>query len=46
MQAGNTPYYDVILIRKDGKQIPAGRGIRDKREAEWLAGTLREALPG
>jgi hypothetical protein len=46
MQAGNTPYYDVILVRKDGKQIPAGRGIRDKREAEWLAGTVRDALRG
>jgi hypothetical protein len=46
MQAGNRPYYDLVLVRKDGKQIPAGRGIRDKREAEWLAGTVREALRG
>jgi hypothetical protein len=44
MQAGNTPYYDLILVRKDGKQMPAGRAIRDKREAEWLAATMREAL--
>jgi hypothetical protein len=46
MQAGNTPYYDVILVRRDGKRMPAGRGIRDKREAEWLAGTVRDALLG
>ena len=46
MQAGNTPYYDLILVRKDGKQVPAGRGLRDKREAEWLAATLRDALRG
>ena len=44
MQSGNTPYYDLVLVRKDGKQVPAGRGIRDKREAEWLAATMREAL--
>jgi hypothetical protein len=44
MQAGRTPYYDLILVRKDGKRMPAGRGIRDKREAEWLAATMREAL--
>lgn len=44
MQAGNTPYYDVVLVRKDGKRLSAGRSIRDKREAEWLAATMREAL--
>jgi hypothetical protein len=26
------------------KQVPAGRGLRDKREAEWLAATMRGAL--
>ena len=44
MQAGGTPYYDLMLIRKDGRKVPAGRAIRDKREAEWLADTVREAL--
>jgi hypothetical protein len=44
MQAGETPYYDLVLVRKDGRRVPAGRAIRDKREAEWLADTLREAL--
>jgi hypothetical protein len=44
MQAGGTPYYDLILVRNDGRKVPAGRAIRDKREAEWLADTLREAL--
>jgi hypothetical protein len=46
MQSGNTPYYDLILVRKDGKRMSAGRGIRDKQEAEWLAATMREALRG
>lgn len=44
MQAGGTPYYDLILVRKDGKKVPAGRTIREKREAEWLADTVRAAL--
>lgn len=44
MQAGGTPYYDLILVRKDGRKVPAGRAIREKREAEWLADTMREAL--
>jgi hypothetical protein len=44
MQAGGTPYYDLLLVRKDGRRVPAGRAIRDKREAEWLADTVREAL--
>jgi hypothetical protein len=44
MQAGNTPYYDLVLVRKDEKQVCAGRGVRDKPEAEWLATAVREAL--
>jgi hypothetical protein len=32
--------------RKDGKQMPAGRAIRDKREDELLAATMRDALRG
>ena len=47
MQAGGTPYYDVILVRRDGKRVVAGRNIRDKREAEWVAGLIREGVtPG
>ena len=44
MQAGSQPYYDVLVVRKNGKQIAAGRWIRNKREAEWLAATMRTAL--
>ena len=46
MQAGSTPYYDVVLVSKDGKKVTAGGSIRDKREAEWLAQTMRDALRG
>jgi hypothetical protein len=44
MQAGGTPYYDVVLVRRDGKKVVAGRGIRDKREAEWVAGLIRDGV--
>jgi hypothetical protein len=44
MQVGGTPYYDLMLVRQNGRKVPAGRAIRDKREAEWLADTVREAL--
>jgi hypothetical protein len=44
MQAGNVPYYDVEIRRKDGKKLVAGRSVREKREAEWLAGTIKRAL--
>jgi hypothetical protein len=44
MQAGNTVYYDIVLVRKVGRKAKLGRSIRDKREAEWLAGTIRKAM--
>jgi hypothetical protein len=44
MQAGSRPYYDVVVMRRSGKQIATGRWIRNKREAEWLAATIRDAL--
>jgi hypothetical protein len=44
MQAGSTPYYDVVILRKNGKKVIAGRSLCDKREAEWLAATIKERL--
>ena len=44
MQAGKSVYYDVVIRRKDGKKTTAGRSVRDKREAEWLAATMKKAL--
>jgi hypothetical protein len=43
-QAGRTPYYDVTIVTTAGKRVTAGDGIPDRREAEWLAATVREAL--
>ena len=44
MQAGNTVYYEIFIVRKYGKKIKVGHSIRDKREAEWLAGRIRGAI--
>jgi hypothetical protein len=44
MQAGATPYYDVVIRQKDGKKVTAGSSVRDKHEAEWLAVTIKQAL--
>lgn len=44
MQAGTTVYHDVAVVRKNGKKIKVGRSVRDKREAEWLAGTIKKAI--
>jgi len=43
-QWGTTPFYDVYLATTAGKQIGVGGAIRDKREAEWLAGLIRQAV--
>ena len=44
MQAGTTVYYDIVLVRKVGKKAKVGHSVRDKREAEWLAETIRKAM--
>jgi len=43
-QAGRTPYYDITLVTAAGRRVAVGGGIRDKREAEWLAGMIRRAV--
>lgn len=45
-QAGLTPYYEIRIVTAAGKQVGAGGGIRDKREAEWLAAKLKAATRG
>jgi hypothetical protein len=36
--------YDVMVVRTNRKQVAAGRWVRDKREAEWLAATIKKQL--
>jgi len=44
MQAGGRPYYDLKLVRINGKRVTAASSIRDKQEAEWLVGVVNEGL--
>jgi hypothetical protein len=44
MQAGSRVYYDIVLARKAGKKAKVGHSVRDKREAEWLAETIKKAM--
>jgi hypothetical protein len=44
MQSGKTVYYDIVIRRKDGKKTTAGSSVRDKREADWLAATIKKSL--
>jgi hypothetical protein len=44
MQVGGTVYYDIVVVRKNGKTMKVGHSIRDKREAEWLAGRIKGAI--
>ncbi len=44
MQAGSEVSYDLAIVRRDGRRIRAGGGVRDKRQAEWLAAKIKEAL--
>jgi len=44
MQSGSTVFYNLAVVQTNGRSTNAGSGIRDKREAEWLAGLVRQAL--
>ncbi len=44
VQSGDRVWYDLYVVRADGRKFAAAGGIRDKREAEWIAARLREAL--
>ena len=47
MQSGGrsgTPYYNLELTRSGRRKVNVGRYIKDKRQAEWLAKTMTEAV--
>jgi hypothetical protein len=44
LQAGTKVYYDLAVLQRNGRRANAGSGIGDKREAEWLAGLIRQAV--
>lgn len=46
MQTGGatgTPYYNIQLVTRDGRNFTAGQGLRDKQEAEWLVAEMKKA---
>jgi hypothetical protein len=44
MQSGTTPYYDLIVERASERSITVSAMLRDRREAEWLAGAIKCSL--
>ncbi len=44
MQSGEKVYYDLQLIRHNGRKINAGSSIRNKREAEWIVAEMTRLL--
>jgi hypothetical protein len=43
-QQGDTAFYDISIETTAGARVAAGRSVRDKREAEWLAATIAKAV--
>jgi hypothetical protein len=47
MQSGGrsgTPYYNIELNTNNSKKVSLGRSIKDKRQAAWLAKTMKAAV--
>jgi hypothetical protein len=44
MQSGSTPLYDIVLELASGGRATVSAMLRDRREAEWLAGAIRCSL--
>ena len=47
MQSGGrsgTPYYNIELITNDKRKVCLGRSIKNKRQAEWLATAMKDAV--
>jgi hypothetical protein len=44
MTAGNKIFYDLKIINTAGKPFTAASGIAGKREAEWLAQQIKDAV--
>ena len=44
MKSGNTQYYRVVVTPKSGGKVSAGSGIKEKRDAVWIAERLAIAV--
>ncbi len=43
MRSGNNVYYAIRITGKDDTKVGAGGGVRDKREADWIAARIASA---
>ena len=41
LQTGQTPYYDIEIVKTGGRQVTAGSAIKDKQEAEHLVAQMK-----
>jgi hypothetical protein len=44
LQTNTTPFYDIQIVRKNGRPLTAARWMRSKREAERVAAAMKQAL--
>jgi len=44
MTAGSRAYFDLKLVFADRSSIGAGTGLRDRRQAEWVAARVMKAM--
>jgi hypothetical protein len=44
MKSGNTQFYRVVVTPKSGGKVSAGSGIKEKRDAVWIAERLAIAV--
>ncbi len=44
MSSGNTTYYDLVAFTKGGKKVKLASGIKGKKESEWFAHEIQNAL--
>jgi len=44
--ATGTPYYDIQLIKTDGKKLTLGKTIRDRQEVDWLVAEMKRLAGG
>jgi hypothetical protein len=42
--ASGTPYYDVQVVKNDGRKAVLGQTIRDKQEAEWIVAEMKQLI--
>jgi hypothetical protein len=42
--SSGTPYYDIQLVRTNGRKVTLGQTMRDKREVDWLLAEMKRLI--